>query len=158
MTRTFPIQIVLALSLLVLTVMAHAQQHRTDASAIRGRWVITAIYHTQVEGPSPAEQKKLIGSEIVYSDRSLKSCGQSVAITSVNQNRVDADEFLADTRVRFTDVGINASSVTELVLNNRLAGSCFEVFPLPGQDVYLKSKDEILIAFEGVFYRAVRKK
>jgi len=116
------------------------------------------VQSEDVEGPSPAEQKRLIGSEIVYGDRSLRSCGQSVAITSVNHNRVDADRFLADTRVRFTDVGINASSVTELVLNNRQAGSCFEAFPLPGQDVYLKSKDEILVAFEGVLYRAMRKK
>jgi hypothetical protein len=28
---------------------------------------------------------------------------------------------------------------------------------LPGQDVYLKNKDEVLIAFEGVFYRLVRR-
>jgi len=118
-----------------------------------------SIYHTQnVEGPSPAEQKKLIGSEIVYSTRSLKACGQSVQITSTKTNRVDSGEFLANTRVRFNDVEIAAPSVTEVVLNNRQAGTCFGVFPLPGQDIYLKSKDEILIAFEGVFYRVVRKK
>jgi hypothetical protein len=28
---------------------------------------------------------------------------------------------------------------------------------LPGQDVYLKNKGEVLIAFEGVFYRLVRR-
>jgi hypothetical protein len=159
MARTFRSKIMLAPSFLLLTVIAHAQQTQTDAaSAIRGTWVITSIYHTQnVEGPSPAEQKKLIGSGIVYSDRSIKSCGQSAAVTSVEQKRVDAEDFLANTLARFSEVGINAPTVTELVLNNRQAGICFGAFPLPGQDVYLKSKDEILIAFEGVFYRAMRK-
>ena len=160
MAGTFRIKIMLASSFLLLTAIAHAQQIQTDAvGAIRGTWVITSIYRTQnVEGPSSAEQKKLIGSEIVYSNRSLKSCGQSVAITSVDQNRVDANNFLANTRVRFTEVEINAASVTEVVLNNRRAGRCFEAFPVPGQDVYLKSKDEILIDFEGVFYRVLRKR
>lgn len=49
-------------------------------------------------------------------------------------------------------------TVMEVVLNERQSGRCFAAFPLPGQDVYLKSKDEIVIAFEGVFYRVVRKK
>lgn len=148
------------LSFLLLGAIARAKQARTGAAdEIRGTWVITSIYNTQnVQGPSPDEQKKLIGSEIVYSDRSLKSCGQSVAITSVDQNRVDASHFLANTLVRFKEVQIYASEVTEVVLNNREAGTCFGAFPQPGQDIYLKSKDEILIAFEGVFYRALRKK
>jgi hypothetical protein len=148
------------LSFLLLGAIARAKQARTGAAdEIRGTWVITSIYNTQnVQGPSPDEQKELIGSEIVYSDRSVKSCNQSVAITSVDQNRDDASDFLANTLVRFSEVQIHGSQVTEVVLNNREAGTCFGAFPLPGQDVYLKGKDEILIDFEGVFYRALRKK
>ena len=157
---TFRNRVVLTSSLLALMLTAHAQNAQSDAaSAIRGTWIIKSIYHTQnVEGPSPTEQKKLVGSEVVYSDRTLKSCGQSVPITSIDQHRVDSAEFLADTRARFTEVNIHAATVMEVVLNDRQAGRCFEAFPLPGQDVYLKSKDEIVIAFEGVFFRVVRKK
>jgi hypothetical protein len=160
MSSAFRTMMTFAISSLALISITHAQQPQTVAiHAIRGRWLIASIYHTQnVEGPSPAEQKKLIGSEIVYRTRSFKACGQSVPITSINTNRIDSGEFLANTRVRFNEVGIAARSVTEVVLNNRQAGTCFGVFPLPGQDIYLKSKDEILIAFEGVFYRVVRKK
>jgi hypothetical protein len=81
-----------------------------------------------------------------------------VPITSTDEFQVDSADFLANTLVRFSDVEIDAQVVTEVVLNNRQAGRCFEAFPSPGQDVYLKSKDELLISFEGVFYRAVRKK
>ena len=160
MARLFRNKVMLIYSLLIPISMAHSQKSQSDAaSAIRGTWVIKSVYRTQnIQGPSPAEQKKLIGSRIVYSDRSLESCGQSVPITSTDELQVDSADFLANTRVRFSEVGIDARSVTEVVLNNRQAGSCFEAFPSPGQDVYLKSKDEILIYFEGVFYRAVRKR
>ena len=160
MARLFRNKMMLISLLLTAISMAHSQKFQSDSpSAIRGTWVIKSIYRTHnIEGPSPAEQKKLIGSKIVYSDRSLESCGQSVPITSTEEHQVDSADFLANTKVRFSEVEIDSRSVTELVLNNRQAGSCFEAFPSPGQDVYLKSKDEILIDFEGVFYRAVRKK
>lgn len=159
-TGTFRNRVVLTSLILAFMFTARAQNAQSDAaSAIRGAWVIKSIYRTHnVEGPSPTEQKKLVGSEIVYSNRILKSCGQSVPIASINQRRIDAVDFLANTRVRFTEVDINAGSVMEVVLNNRQAGSCFDAFPLPGQDVYLKSKDELVIDFEGVFYRVIRKK
>jgi hypothetical protein len=155
---TLRITLVLAPSFLSLFMVAQAQKSQGGViGAIRGTWVIKSIYHTDnIEGPSPDEQKKLIGSEVEYGDRSLESCGQSVPITRVEEHRVDAAKFLADTRVRFSEVEINAPNVVEVVLNDRQAGSCFGAFPQPGQDVYFKSKDEILIDFEGVFYRAVR--
>ena len=157
---TFRNRVVLTSSLLAFMLPAPAQDAQNGpASAIRGTWIIKSIYHTQnVQGPSPTEQKKLVGSEIVYGDQNLNSCGQSVPITSIDQHQVDSAEFLANTRVRFTEISIHATAVIEVVLNDRQAGRCFEAFPLPGQDVYLKSKDEIVIAFEGVFYRGVRKK
>ena len=160
MARLFRNKMMLISLLLTAISMAHSQKSQSDSpSAIRGTWVIKSIYRTHnIEGPSPAEQKKLIGSKIVYSDRSLESCGHSVPITSTEEHQVDSADFLANTKVRFSEVEIDSRSVTELVLNNRQAGSCFRAFPSPGQDVYLKSKDEILIDFEGVFYRAVRKK
>ena len=160
MAKLFRNRVALIPSLLTLIAVVHSQKGPSGAPrVIRGTWVIKSIYRTQnIEGPGTAEQKKLIGTKIVYGDRSLESCGSSVPITSIEEHLVDSADFLANTQVRFSEVEIDARSVTEVVLNNRQAGSCFEAFPSPGQDVYLKSKDEILIDFEGVFYRAVRKK
>jgi hypothetical protein len=126
---------------------------------ISGTWVLTSIYPTSnVEGPSPSEQKKLLGTSIILNADSLEACGQSAPVKSIRASQVSSVQFLSNTRVRFAEVGINTREITEVIINNRQAGNCFGVFPLPGQDVYIKNKDELLIYFEGVFYRAVRKK
>jgi hypothetical protein len=147
------------LLLVLLSSACFSQSTPADVSHISGTWMIKSIYTTSnVEGPNPLQQKKLLGSTIVLDSRSLKACGQLVPITSVEVYAVTGAEFLANTRVRFEEVGIGTHSITEMVINSRQSGSCFEAFPLPGQDIYIKSKDEILIDFEGVFYRAVRKR
>jgi hypothetical protein len=152
----------LAFLLLVATLPSacRGQKIPDDArSTIRGTWVIKSIIPTQnVEGPDPSQQKKLVNTQIVLNAQTLKACGQSVPISSVDVHQVNQDDFLTNTRVRFNEVGIDTPSVTEVVINNREAGTCLGAFPLPGQDIYVKSKDEVLVDFEGVFYRAVRKK
>lgn len=138
----------------------HGQKVPSDAaSMIRGTWVIKSILPTQnVEGPNPSQQQKLVGTQIVLNAQTLKACGQSVPISSVDVHQVNADDFLNNTQARFNEVGIDTHIVAEVVINNREAGTCFGAFPLPGQDIYVKSKNELLIDCEGVFYRAVRKK
>jgi hypothetical protein len=143
----------------LLSSACFSQSTPVDALHISGTWMIKSIYTTpNVEGPNLFQQKKLLDSTIVLDSRSLKACGQSVPITSVEVYQVTGADFLANTQVRFEEVGIGTPSITEIVINSRQSGSCFEAFPLPGQDIYIKSKDEILIDFEGVFYRAVRKR
>lgn len=150
----------LALLLIVLwTSGCFGQSVSTDEShIIIGTWVIKSIYTTQnVEGPNPSQQKKLLGTAIVLNAHSLSACGQSVPIKSIKVNQISSADFLANTRARFSEVGVEAQSITEVVINDRQSGTCFDVFPIPGQDIYIKDKNEILIDFEGVFYRALRK-
>jgi hypothetical protein len=131
MAKSFRNWVLLISAFLTIIPIAHAQRAQSEAApVIRATWVIKSIYRTRnIEGPSPAEQKKLIGSKIVYSDQSLESCGQSVPITSIDEYRVDSADFLANTRVRFSEVEIDARSLTEVVLNNRQAGSALMHFP-----------------------------
>lgn len=126
---------------------------------IAGTWMLTEIYQTSnVEGPSPSEQKKLLGTHIVLNAGSLEACGQSVPVKSIRASQVSSDDFLFNTHARFVEVGIKAPEITEIIINNREAGTCFGAFSLPGQDIYIQNKDELLIDFEGVFYRALRKR
>ncbi|GLQ97276.1 hypothetical protein GCM10007863_16960 [Dyella mobilis] len=126
---------------------------------VRGTWVLKSIYKTQnVQGPGVSEQEKLLGTTVSVSGSVLSSCGQSVPVKSIKVLEISPDDFLTDTRTRFNEVGVDASSIEEVVLNDRRSGACFAAFPLPGQDIYIKSRDELLIDFEGVFYRAVRTK
>jgi hypothetical protein len=126
---------------------------------IRGTWILRSIYPTQnVQGPNPSEQRKLLSTQIVIDATSIKACGQSVPIKSTDVKEVSATDFLAENLVPLDSVGIHKSSVTEVLFNQRRSGTCFGAFPIPGQDVYIKSRDEMVVAFEGAFYRAVRKK
>ena len=75
----------------------------------------------------------------------------------MRMNQISPAEFVASTKVRFTEIGYTGANITEIVINDGQSGSCFAAFPIPGQDIYIKDKNELLIDFEGVFYRAVRK-
>jgi len=151
---------VFLLSLSLLSTSACFGQNETanESATIYGTWILKSIYPTQnVEGPSPAQQKKLLGTAIVLDASTLKACGQSVPVKAIKVNQVSSTDFLQDNRVRFSEVGLEGESVTEIVINHRQSGTCFGAFPLPGQDIYVKGKNEILVYFEGVFYRALRK-
>lgn len=148
------------LLLILLSASACSGQNETanEPAMIYGTWILKSIYPTQnVEGPSPAQQKKLLGTAIVLNASTLRACGQSVPVKTIKVNQVSSTDFLEDNRVRFSEVGIEGESVTEIVINHRQSGTCFNAFPLPGQDIYVKNKNEILVYFEGVFYRALRK-
>jgi hypothetical protein len=156
----FDIAVAAAWSVTLLTAVCFAQNEPEDASKIiQGTWKLTLIYRTpNVQGPSEIEQRKLLNTKLTYSVQQLKSCGQSVAITSLEEHRVTASDFLGANHVRFDQVRIDAPDIPEVIINERRSGSCLRVFPLPGQDVYIKGKNELLIDFEGVFYRASRVK
>jgi hypothetical protein len=148
----------LLLSLLSVSVCSGQNEKANESTMVYGTWVLKSIYPTQnVEGPSPAQQKKLLGTMIVLNASTLKACGQSVQIKTIKVNQVSSADFLENNRVRFSEVGVQGASIIEVVINNRQSGTCFDAFPLPGQDIYVKNKNEILVYFEGVFYRALRK-
>ena len=156
--------VLLLLTLCITTCLGQDSSLEQDSSMkqlnlIKGTWVLKSIYQTQnVEGPSVSEQKKLLGTSITLDGGVLKACGQSVPVKSITVIEVSSDDFLTNTLARFNDVGVDTTSIKEVVINGRQSGTCFGAFPIPGQDVYIKSRDELLIDFEGVFYRAVRKK
>jgi hypothetical protein len=148
----------LLLSLLPASVCSGQNGTANGSTMVYGTWILKSIYPTQnVEGPSRAQQKKLLGTTVVLNASALEACGQSVPVKTVEVNQVSSADFLENNRVRFSEVGVEGASITEIVINHRQSGTCFDAFPLPGQDIYVKNKNEILVYFEGVFYRALRK-
>jgi hypothetical protein len=148
----------LMLVLLSASVCSGQSEKGNESAKAYGTWVLKSIYPTQnIEGPSPSQQNKLLGTTIVLNANTLKACGQSVPVKTIKVNQVSSTDFLDNTRVRFSEVGVKAKNITEIVINHRQSGTCFGAFPLPGQDIYIKGKNEILIYFEGVFYRGLRK-
>ena len=151
-----------AFLLLLISLLASLCSAQIDtangSTMVYGTWILKSIYPTQnVEGPSPAQQKKLIGTTIVLNASTLKACDQSVPVKTIKVNQVSSADFLENNRIRFSEVGVRGASIIEIVINQRQSGTCFDAFPLPGQDLYVKNKNEILVYFEGAVYRALRK-
>lgn len=149
---------ILMLIFLSMSVCYGQNDMANKSTMVYGTWILKSIYPTKnIQGPSPAQQKKLLGTTIVLNSTTLKACGQSVPVKTIKFNQVSSADFLEDNRVSFSEVGIEGTSVIEVVINNRQSGTCFDAFPLPGQDIFIKNKNEILIYFEGVFYSTLRK-
>ena len=126
-------------------------------AALRGTWILKSIYKTQnPQGPSGEEQRQLLKSRVTYRARTISACGIEIPITAMKDSLLSQEEFLAGTNVRFQEVGVMGATVHRITLNNRQSGTRLKSFPLLGQDVYLTGRDQILIYFEGVFFKAVR--
>lgn len=127
--------------------------------SLKGEWTIVSIYKTSnISGISPEQAKSLVGSRIKYENGFLIACKQRVKIEKVEEKEVTATQFLAGRkRTSFSDVGINAPSIKGITINGNSSGNCFDTYALPGEDVYIKGQTELLIDFEGVYYRALRR-
>ena len=123
-----------------------------------GKWKIVDIYKTtDLWGITGDQSKTLLNKYLVFSTISLTSCGQDVPIFQVGKKKIDVATFLEGRKVvPFRDVGITSSSIQEIVINHNAGGNCFDTYSVPGEDIYIKSQNEILIDFEGVYLKAVR--
>jgi hypothetical protein len=134
-----------------------AQRTGTIPKELNGEWVLRSYYMTSnIWGISRKQAQSLIGSKLIYRDGALSACKQRVKIDKIEQNNVSAAQFWDGLHVDFSDVGIVAPSIREIRLNGNAGGNCFETYALPGEDVYLKGPDELLVDFEGVYFRATR--
>lgn len=148
-------------SLVLICATCSSGQHPAPEkqSPIKGTWVLKSIYKTQnATGIDGAQQKELLNSRVTYTSSSLNSCKQSTPITFVEINERSTKDLFADTNVGADELKLSGPKVTEVTFNKTQSGNCFGTFTLPGEDVYIKGKDEIIINFVGVFYRALREK
>jgi len=123
-----------------------------------GGWRLVKVYKTDsLQGLSPREiQRKLLGTIVVFRASSLTSCGQTTNITSVVRSRIFPGDLLFQYHVTFESLGITSQTVDKVVLNNDESGNCLGELTLPGEEIYLKSHDEICVNLDGAFFKAVR--
>lgn len=150
----------IALMFFISATCVSGQDSTSDKrSLIKGTWVLKSIYKTQnatgIDGP---QQRALLNSHISYTSDSLASCKQSVPITSVDINERSTEDLFADTNVGADELKLSSAKITQVTFNKTQSGNCFGTFTLPGEDVYIKGKNELIVNFVGVFYRAVRQK
>lgn len=122
-----------------------------------GSWRLVKVYRiSNIYGLHPSEQREILGTTVIFRANSLTSCEQSVNITSVVSSRVSPDELLEQYFTTFKSLGITSQTVEKVRLNDNASGNCLGSLTLPGEEVFLKSRYEICINMDGVFFKAVR--
>jgi hypothetical protein len=134
----------------------HKQQKLSPKNLTGNGYFALTTRTPNVWGISRKQAQSLLGSKLKYRNGALNACKQRVTIDKVEQRDVSPTQFLADWKVRFEHVGIVGTSIREITLNGNAGGNCFEAHAVPGENVYLKSPDELLVGFEGVYFRAAR--
>ncbi|MGI4828223.1 MAG: hypothetical protein ACRYFU_08545 [Janthinobacterium lividum] len=124
---------------------------------LAGTWTLASIYRTSnVQGPSVAEGKRLLGTHVLYGPHMMSSCGKSVLIGSHEEQEFSEDDLLQDFRGRFSELGVRGKKIEGITMNPEPSAVCFGAFSLPGNVIFVKGKNELIVDFEGVFYRAIR--
>ncbi len=151
------------LVIILATVLASPHQGRCEdarqslPSFIYGSWVIKSVYPTRnVTGLGKADEKRLLGSHLTFTRTSLASCGSSVSINALERKHVTEVEFFSGVYVHFKEVHIVTEAVEEILLDAGEAGDCNGTGTLPGEHFYIKTPGEILIQYEGTFFRALK--
>jgi len=125
--------------------------------SVYGSWVIKSVYKTHnVTGLNGAAERRLIGSHLRFTQGSVESCGASASIATVESKDVTEEEFFAGVYVRFKDVGVTTKTIDEVLVNGGEAGDCNGTGTLPGEHFFIKGRNEILIQYEGAFFRALK--
>lgn len=124
---------------------------------LAGTWTLASIYRTSnVQGPSAAEAKRLLGTHVIYSAHKMSSCGADVAINSFEEKEFSENDLLQDFHGRFSELGLRGNTVEGITIEQEASRMCFGAFSPPGRVIFIKSRNELIVNFEGVFYRAVR--
>jgi hypothetical protein len=132
---------------------------QTLPSFMYGSWIIKSVYPTRnVTGLSKADEKRLFGSHVTFTRTSLASCGSSVPINALERKHVAEDEFFSGIYVHFKDVHIISETIEEVLVDGGEAGDCNGTGTLPGEHFYIKTPNEILIQYQGAFFKALKLK
>jgi len=124
---------------------------------VEGSWLIVGRYSTRnISAVSDEDMRALIGKRISISSDALESCGQRVKVKSVTTRFVKKPELILEERVSFEELGVKSDSLEEVetVFNQDQSVGCLGHLSLPGDHIYLKSANWIIVEFEGAFLSA----
>lgn len=161
MVRTRKVALVLRnifiASTLFVAMISVAQDNSKVPSEVVGTWVIQGAYQTRnITAISASEMKELRGAKIVITRNNLESCGQSVKITGVETQALTDEQLFDGIYVTFKELDVHSPTLTEVMLRHPGLGSCMGKFDIPGEDLYIKGNNELIVEWGRAFFRAVR--
>ena len=146
-----------ALFLFGLALAAAFPNPQSMPPAIRGEWRIVKIIPTNnVTCWDNDRAKALLNSTLRYAPGAMTWKGGEVSIPEALTRDLTADKFLEEYKVRFTELGIHAPSVTEIDLQHEDADITGATTEVPGDTILLAGPGRIVVSACGVFFSAVK--
>lgn len=133
--------------------------------ALVGTWVVTREVPTRtISCWSREDSRKLIRSELQYSDKIFRWDKTTIEKPVVEVRTVTAQEFHDENssagphgaEITLQELGINSDSVTEIAIKHSPGHLFTETTEIPGDDVVVKDPGTIVFSVCNVYFEAKR--
>jgi hypothetical protein len=146
-----------ALSLFGLALAAALAPPASMPASVLGEWRITKILTTgNLACWDNDRAKTLVGTTLRYAPGRMTWKGGSTAISEALIRTLSGDDFLAEYKVRFPELGIHSLSVTEIDLQHEDADITGATTEVPGDTILLAGPGRIVVSACGVYFTAVK--
>ncbi|HEX3047060.1 MAG TPA: hypothetical protein VHY08_20070 [Bacillota bacterium] len=148
---------VLLIPILILLLIGLHQIYAKSANSFYGAWVVNRQLATgPVYALSDEEINNLIGKTIYYSATKAAFGNKVCQKPFYKIQTVPEDDFLVDNKLYLKEVGINRHSITMVeIYTDQSAQSFWGGY---GSIFYPKSKNQIIMNMDGVWFELMRKK
>jgi hypothetical protein len=145
--------------------LTQAQKTQVIPKEILGTWVIARELPTKtISCWGRQEAKKIVGTEIQYSDKLFRWDQTSLENPVFQARAVTAQQFHDEnsgagpdnSEVTLLDLGINNESVTEIEIKHPPSHVFTETTEIPGDDVIVKDSGAIVFSVCNVYFEAKR--
>jgi hypothetical protein len=155
-----PLQIALSIFLLVAACAA-----QSVPKEIWGKWTIQRELPTRtISCWGEADAKRLIGTQIEYSDKIFRWKGVATDDPKAEVRIVTADQFRDEnsspsssgSQVSFRQLGIVTNQATEISIHHKPAKISKATVEIPGDNVLVKDPNTIIISVCSIYFEANR--
>lgn len=132
---------------------------------ISGTWVITRQLPTTADSCwTKADARKIIGTEIQYSDKLFRWNKTIIESPAVDARPVTAKQFHDENsgagpnapEITLQELGINSDSVTEVTIQHPPSHLFTETTEIPGDDAIMKDSATIVFPVCNIYFEAKR--
>jgi hypothetical protein len=146
-------KLILAVAIL-FAVNVHAQ---SMPPSIAGSWRIARIMPTSnVACWDKAQAEQLLGTPLRYRQGSMVWKGGAFPVSEALTRTLSSQQFLDEYKVRLPELGIKATSVTEIDLQHEDADITGATTEVPGDTIVLAGPGRVVVSACGVFFEAFR--
>lgn len=151
--------------LLCILGLPQGERRQPIPESIVGTWIVAREVPTKtVSCWSKEDSRKLIRTELQYSDKTFRWDKTTIENPVVEVRTVTAQEFHDENsgagphgaEITLPELGINSDSVTEIAIKHSPGHAFTETIEIPGDDVIVKDHATIVFSVCNVYFEAKR--